>query len=118
MLDPLIAATLRVSFGALFGFAAVHKIVNFRAFSIVLRNYVKGSPLERRRPVAVLGGVIIAAELTLLAACALPSASAAAAGLAAAMLSGYALAMYINLRRGNALLDCGCSWARIVSRPA
>lgn len=110
VLDPLVAATLRVSFGALFGLAGMHKIVSFRAFTLVLRNYLRGSPLEGSRSVALLGAAIIGVELALLALCALPSASLEAGIPAAVVLLGYAAAMHVNLRRGNTLLDCGCSW--------
>jgi hypothetical protein len=37
------------------------------------------------------------------------STAVAAAGAVIVLLS-YAAAMYFNLRRGNVLLDCGCSW--------
>jgi hypothetical protein len=110
-LDPLIAATLRVFFGALFGTAVLHKIAHFRIFAMTLGKYLKGSLLAGSGAVAAIGGIVVAVELALVAAWAVPSASVIAGGATAAALLGYAVAMYVNLRRGNILLDCGCSWS-------
>jgi hypothetical protein len=109
-LDPLIEGTLRVSFGALFGIAVMHKITHFRAFAMTLGKYLKGSPLAGDGAVAAIGRIVVVVELALVAAWALPSASVAAGGGAATVLLGYAVAMYVNLRQSNVLFDCGCSW--------
>jgi hypothetical protein len=99
VMDPLIAATLRVSFGALFGIAVVHKIARFRAFAMTLGKYLKGSPLGGNGTVAAIAGVVVVVELALGAAWTLPSASVAAGAGTAAILLGYAGAMYVNLRQ-------------------
>ncbi len=118
-LDPLISVTLRAFVGALFALAAIHKMVGFRSFSITLSKYLRGTFLAVDRPIVVIGVLVVAGELAISAACALLPTSVVAAGAAIVLLS-YAAAMYLNLRRGNVLLDCGCSWGarRQPLRPA
>jgi hypothetical protein len=108
-LDPVLASALRVFFGGMFAVAAIHKVIDFRAFSSVVQRYTYGSPLANARAAIILGGFLIAAELAVAFACALGDARVAATGLATLLLA-YAGAMYGNLRRGHVLLDCGCSW--------
>jgi hypothetical protein len=108
-LDPLISVTLRAFVGTLFALAAIHKMIGFRSFSITLSKYLRGSLRAADRPIVAIGVLVVAVELAIGAACALLSTAVAAAGAAIVLLS-YAAAMYFNLRRGNVLLDCGCSW--------
>lgn len=108
-LDPLICVTLRAFVGALFVLAAVHKMLGFRDFSITLGKYLRGTLFAAPRPVFAIAVLVVAGELSISAACAVLPTSVAAASAAIALL-GYAAAMYLNLRRGNVLLDCGCSW--------
>jgi hypothetical protein len=108
-LDPVLALTLRTFFGGLFVLAATHKAVEFRAFSITLQRYTQDSPLADARCAAVLGVVVIGLEFATACACALGEEWLAATAVAT-LLFIYASAMYVNLRRGRVLLDCGCSW--------
>ncbi len=108
-LDPLISVTLRAFVGTLFALAAIHKMIGFRSFSITLSKYLRGSFFAADRPIVAIGMLVVAVELAIGAACALLSTAVAAAGAVIVLLS-YAAAMYFNLRRGNVLLDCGCSW--------
>jgi hypothetical protein len=59
--------------------------------------------------VAVL---VVAAEAGALALCAWSSRGSLTAGVVGGLLLAYGGAMLINLMRGNALLDCGCSWGQ------
>ena len=88
----------------------MHKIAHFRSFTVTLGKYLADSPLRGNATMAAIGAMVVVIELALVAAWALPSAGVAAGVSTAAVLLGYALAMVRNLRRGNVLLDCGCSW--------
>jgi uncharacterized membrane protein YphA (DoxX/SURF4 family) len=110
-LDPVVATLLRFCFGLLFAVAALHKLFDFGAFSITLRKYLDGMHLSQElRATRAVGSVVLASEFALAMAFALPAVTRVAALGAATLLVTYAAAMYVNVRRGNVLLDCGCSW--------
>lgn len=98
----------------LFGLASVHKLRDFRRFVGVVSAYFKGARWTEGLPRRLLAVCVVAWELcvTIVASIALflPSAVVIAALLAAGVLLMYALAMAVNLARGNRMLDCGCSW--------
>lgn len=94
----------------LFAAALAHKVIAWPAFESTLRRYLKGfDHLSLVRPVAVL---VIAAEAGALALCIWSPSGLLTAGVAGGVLVTYGAAMLINLVRGNALLDCGCSWGQ------
>jgi hypothetical protein len=104
------ALTIRLAFAMLFGGALAHKLIAWPAFEATLRRYLKGfDHLSLVRPVAVL---VVVAEACALALCASSSSGPLTAGVAGGVLLIYGGAMLINLMRGNALLDCGCSWGQ------
>lgn len=112
---PLVfALTVRLAFAMLFASALAHKLLGWSAFEATLRRYLQGfdhtSGLSLVRPVAVL---VVAAESGVLALCVGSSNGPLMAGVIGGVLLAYGGAMLINLTRGNALLDCGCSWGQV-----
>lgn len=87
--------------------ALAHKIFNWSEFLGVSSSYTRGVlPKSARYLIAPL---VVMIEAIAILACAL--APGTFAGTAVILvLSLYALAMGLNIMRGNALLDCGCSW--------
>ncbi|WP_339858237.1 MauE/DoxX family redox-associated membrane protein [Pseudohongiella acticola] len=104
MIDPLITIVIATSLALLFLLAARHKISAHRRFEAQLAAY-RILPDSLVSPVArVLPWLEIAVAASLLFAITRP----VGAVLAAAMLTLYALAMGINLKRGRSQIDCGC----------
>ena len=109
-LDPTFALTLRAAFVLLFVGALIHKLHRFAEFKGTLASYFRGlglSGMALERPAAAIA---IALEAVVVAACLSPRSGTPAAVSASGVLLLYALAMAVNLHRGNVLLDCGCSW--------
>jgi hypothetical protein len=109
-LDPTFAMTLRAALLLLFAAALTHKMRRFTEFEGTLASYFRGfgvSGTGLLRPAAVLA---IAFESFVVGACLWSRSGTPAAISAGGVLLLYALAMAINLHRGNVLLDCGCSW--------
>lgn len=103
-MDPVVDLTLRAALALLLGAAAAHKLGDLPRFRATLSEY-------RLLPAAAVGlGSVVVPGLELALGSALLLRGARAVGLAgsAALLSGYALAIAINLVRGRAELDCGC----------
>jgi uncharacterized membrane protein YphA (DoxX/SURF4 family) len=103
--DPVMTLSISLAFALLFLLSGIHKLRSAEAFKSVLRSY-------RLLPEFSLAGfalVIPAIELSLAAALLIDQARAAAAVIASCLLMAYALAMSVNILRGNTLLDCGCS---------
>lgn len=98
----------------LFGLASVHKLRDFPRFVGVLSAYFRGARWTEGRPRLLLAVFVVTLEASIALAASialfLPSAVVIAALLAAGVLLMYALAMAVNLARGNRMLDCGCSW--------
>ena len=87
-----------------FARSAAHKLTEFSFFSTTLGDY-------RVLPKALVGPGAIAltvAEALAIALLIIPASRAVGAMLAAGLLSLYAMAMSINLRRGRYRIDCGC----------
>lgn len=100
-----------------FARSAAHKLAEFSFFNATLGDY-------RLLPALFVGPVAIALTVAEVAAIALllfPNTRTAGASVAMVLLSLYAAAMAINLRRGRYRIDCGCggpgqmiSWALVV----
>jgi len=100
--------------GGLFGLSLVHKLRDLQRFMSVLRSYFNDVRWFGTRLQFLLAVLVIAWEAVIVIAVAIAlrdSATAVVAGLlSAGMLLIYGAAMAVTLRRGNAMLDCGCSW--------
>ncbi len=96
----------RIVLTAVLAAAAAHKLRDLRGFFGVLSAY-RVLP-ERLVPPA--GLVAIALEASVALAFWLPAVSRGAAAVGAGLLTLYALAIGVNLRRGRSHLDCGCSF--------
>lgn len=104
--DLLWIAVADIVLGGIFVAAAIHKLAGFRPFVGILQNYRLLPPalvmplargivfLELLFGLAAMAALIIGTQLGL-------------AGIAA-LLSVYAMAMALNLVRGNDSIDCGC----------
>jgi hypothetical protein len=104
MIDPLITIVIATSLAILFLLAARHKLsaplrfkAQLSAYQLVPDNLL--SPVTR-----VLPWIEIVIALSMLFAVSRPFGGIAAA----LLLSAYAVAMAINLRRGRSAIDCGC----------
>lgn len=87
-----------------FARSAAHKLTEFSFFSATLGEY-------RLLPRVLVGPTAIAltvAEALAIVFLIIPDTRAAGAMLAGVLLSLYAMAMTINLRRGRSRIDCGC----------
>lgn len=104
MIDPLITIVIATSLAMLFLLAARHKLVAPLRFQAQLAAY-QLVPESLLKPVTlVLPWIEIVVAAGMLFALTRPF-----AGLAATLLlSVYAAAMAINLRRGRSKIDCGC----------
>lgn len=94
---------IAASLALLLGLSGLQKIRRFDAFRSVLAQY-EVFPSALSTPAAAL---VVAAELVVPVLCFMSV--VAALGLAAALLSGYAIGIAINLLRGRTHIDCGCS---------
>lgn len=115
--DPLLILTVRLGIGALFAAAFAHKFARFAEFEGTLTNYLKGMGFIGPRLfggaiVRPLAGLVLLAEAIIVLISVLPQLLPFPGVLAALVLAGYALAMGLNLARGNPLPDCGCSWGK------
>lgn len=103
MLDTLLINIISLSLALLLAAAALGKWLHWQEFTESLAGY-------RLLPQALLpiAGVLIPLlETTLAIGLALQQFPAAAI-CCSVLLFGYGLAIYINIRRGNLSLDCGC----------
>ena len=106
-LDPSVELLLRFAFGILFASALVHKLCNWTEFLGVTSSYIRGVLPDSGR--VFVAAIVAIMEAAVVSACAI--APGAMAGIAVILaLSAYALAMGLNIMRGNLLLDCGCAW--------
>ena len=100
--DPLLPLTLSLAFGVLFLSAACHKLRNVPRFQGILLDY------------QIMPGVLVptAARLLIGAEFAVGMAWFAqlpvAAAVSAILLTGYTIAISINLSRGRTYITCGC----------
>lgn len=105
-LDPAFGALLAGCFALLFASAALHKLLDLPRFSAVLEAYQLFP-----RPLMRLAWAVPVAELALALGLLGGTLRPAAALAGAALLTAYAAAIGINLRRGRLDLACGCSAA-------
>ncbi len=90
-----------------FARAMAHKVSDFSWFAHTLKGY-KLLPEALAQPVAV---ALIAAEALIIVGLIVPPLRVFAALLAAVLLVLYAVAIALNLLRGNRRIDCGCGGA-------
>lgn len=109
ILDPAVELLLKLGFLSLFFLSLTHKALNFTEFEATVANYQKGL-YPNWTLTLPLSLVIIFMELLIVMSALLISDGIVLGCLAAGMLVLYALAMAINLLRGNRMLDCGCTW--------
>lgn len=108
MIDPTILWLGSLALGALFVGSAAHKLRDLASFRAAMAGYrlVPAPLLPVAAPALALAEVVIgAATLATLFA---PDTGRIGLIAAACMLLGYALAIAINLARGNSAIDCGC----------
>lgn len=105
VVDPLLQALARVLLGFALARAAWHKARDLPAFRRALADYA----LLPERSVALAAPALCASELALAGGLAWPGGASAASGGAAGLLLLYSGAIAINLARGRAAIDCGCS---------
>ena len=109
MRDPLPQLTIALALAALFAAACAHKLLAWREWPGVVRNY---RLLPDGLAAVIAGGLIGAEALTALALLWSPTRSAGA-GAAATLLVAYAAAIWVNLKRGRTAIDCGCFGSRL-----
>jgi hypothetical protein len=106
IIDPLIVKVISIGFGLLLLNAARHKLSDRKSFMATLGDY-QLMPATVLKPAVWL---IIGSECVL--GCAWFAASAESAAVAACatslLLTGYTLAIAINLLRGRVYVSCGC----------
>ena len=94
----------------LIGLALLHKLRAPGEFKGALRAYVRDTVLDKDSAVSLLALLVIALELAITFLVAVAWWPLLGAVSLAALFLIYGAAMAANLMRGNALLDCGCSW--------
>lgn len=104
--DPLVSLTISLAFALLFALSAMHKLRSVSRFEAVLDSY----RLVPQSILAVVAMVVPIMELALAIGLLIPQLRIAAALAASSLLLAYAIAMAVNILRGNVLLDCGCSF--------
>lgn len=104
--DPVVSLSVSLAFALLFALSAIHKLRSILAFKAVLNSY----RLLPESTLSVSAIVIPIVELSLAIGLLMPQARMAAAMTASGLLIAYAMAMAVNISRGNVLLDCGCSF--------
>jgi hypothetical protein len=109
-IDAAVALSLRIGYAGLFLAAVTHKVADFPAFSATVRAFRTGLRFGAALPITFLAVAMIAAETAALLACLFAGSGTLPGALIGGILSLYAIAMHANIRVGNVLLDCGCSW--------
>jgi hypothetical protein len=102
--DPAVRTAVRTALALLFLWTGMHKLRDVSAFRAAMANY-------RLVPMGVVdlgAGALIGAELVT-ALTLMGTSSALPAGVAAALLLLYSLAIAVNLCRGRHYIDCGCA---------
>lgn len=104
-----------------FARSAAHKLTEFSFFSATLGEY-RLLPKSFLKPAAI---ALTLAEVLAIGLLIVPDTRTVGAMLAAGLLSLYALAMTVNLRRGRERIDCGCggpgqmiSWSLVARNSA
>lgn len=104
MLDPAVGSLIVACFATLFATAGLHKLRDLPRFDEVFTAYALVPRIGRLRTAPLVPLLELAVTLGLLGG--VSRGYAAVAG--AALLSAYAGAIAVNLRRGRHDLDCGC----------
>ena len=107
-MHPLVILVVAMLLASLWGAAAFHKWRDLEGFRRALSAY-RLVPAPLLAPVSVIFPVI---ETGLAVAVLYPASQAVAGQVSACLLLLYALAMSVNLLRGNAAIDCGCHFGR------
>jgi hypothetical protein len=102
--DPALQGALRGALALLLLAAAHHKLRD----PVRFREALAGYGMAPARALPPLARLLIAAELGLGLALAIPASGPAPAWLAAALFAAYAAAMAAGLARGRRGMDCGC----------
>jgi uncharacterized membrane protein YphA (DoxX/SURF4 family) len=103
MIDPAVGALLAAALALLFASAAVHKLRDLARFEEVFRSYQVLPETAAR-----LAWLVPVLELTVGAGMLAQGTRAVAGAAGAALLTVYAVAIGVNLRRGRRDLACGC----------
>jgi Methylamine utilisation protein MauE len=104
ILDPAIGILIVASVALLFASAAVHKLRDLKRFDEIFTAYGL-APMNAGLRISWIVPIL---EMTVAAALVVKVSRPYAAALGIIMLSGYALAIAVNLRRGHRDLACGC----------
>jgi Methylamine utilisation protein MauE len=104
MIDPVIALIVSTAIAVLFASAALSKLAARAEFKAALAAY----DILPSGALGMASYIVPVCELLIVAGLVPPATRAVAIGLAASILSGYALAIAVNLRRGRRYIDCGC----------
>jgi hypothetical protein len=107
-MDPLLGLTFALALAALFASSALHQFWTFRQWISVVRRY----ELVAQGLSAPLAVLVTAALFVTAGALSWPPTRPQGGVAAAALLSLFAGAMWINIRRGRTAIDCGCFGAR------
>jgi Methylamine utilisation protein MauE len=104
ILDPAIGILIVACIALLFASAAVHKLRDLRRFDEIFAAY-GFAPMNSG---ARISWIVPILEITVAAGLAVKVSRPYAGALGIIMLSGYAAAIAVNLRRGHRDLACGC----------
>ncbi|MEM1103424.1 MAG: MauE/DoxX family redox-associated membrane protein [Pseudomonadota bacterium] len=107
MMDPVLHIAIRLLLALIVAAALVHKLSDWRRFVGVVRSYAV-TPVGAA---VYAGAAVIAFELGVLGSL-LFGGQILAAAASTVLFSGYGLLIAFSIRRGNARIDCGCSWAK------
>src|SRR5277367_4901344 len=103
-LDPAIGALITAAVALLFASAGVHKLRDLKGFDAIFSAYGLMPIVSRTR----ITWVVPMLEMSVAAGLSVKISRPFAAALAMVLLSGYAAAIAINLKRGRRDLACGC----------
>jgi hypothetical protein len=103
-IDPAVSWVIALGIAVLFATAVGHKLSDWQRFQSTLANY----RLLPSALVALVAAVVTALECGAALFILLSETRTVGAILSAGLLGLYALAMAVNLVRGQVILDCGC----------
>ncbi len=104
-IDPIFIIASAITIAVILASAATHKLRAPARF----RNQLEDYQLLPKALLRVVGHGLPLVEIGVAFALLVPASQASAALIAAALLALYAIAIAINLWRGRADIDCGCS---------
>jgi hypothetical protein len=109
-IDPIVALSIRIFLGGLFSLTVWHKLSDLNRFTQVIRSYFRNTLPLNSIGLYLIAGVVIACELSIAFSAVTMRSHEFLGASASTLLVLYAVAMGMNILRGNRLLDCGCSW--------